>query len=51
MIYILSCILKNTFEAMTFKVEENARTFQGLALNFKDSSRKNGIQGHLKDSP
>ena len=51
MIYILSFILKNIFQAMTFKVKENARTFQGLALKFKDSSRKNGFQGCLKDSP
>ena len=34
MIYILSWItkkhLKSTFQATTFKVEENSRTFQGL---------------------
>ena len=34
---------KNTFQATTFKVEENSRTFQGLAQKFKDFSRKNGI--------
>jgi len=36
---------KNTFQATTFKVEENSRTFQELAKQFKDFSRKNGIQG------
>ena len=44
MIYILSSTsrkaLKNTFQVTTFKVEENARTFQGLAQKFKDFSRK-----------
>ena len=30
---------KNTFQATTFKVEENSRTFQGLPLKFKDFSR------------
>ena len=51
MIYILSSVLdnqkasKNSFQATTFNVEENSRTFQGLAQNFKDFSRKNGIQG------
>ena len=46
MIYILSSVLdnqkasKNSFQATTFKVEENSRTFQGLAQNFKDFSRK-----------
>ena len=53
MIYILSSTsrkaLKNTFQVTTFKVEENARTFQGLAQKFKDFSRKNGIQGLFKD--
>ena len=52
MIYILSSTtrkaLKNTFQATTFKVEENSRTFQGLAQTFKDFSRKNGIQGLFK---
>ena len=42
---------KNSFHATTFKVEENSRTFQGLAQKLKDSSRKNGIQGLLKDFP
>ena len=57
MIYILSSVLdnqkasKNSFQATTFKVEENSRTFQGLAQNFKDFSRKNGIQGLFKDFP
>ena len=32
---------KNTFQATTFKFEENSRTFQGLAQKFKDFSRKN----------
>ena len=32
----------------TFKVEENSRTFQGLAQKFKDFSRNNGIQGLFK---
>ena len=27
---------KHTFQATTFKVEENSRTFQGLAQKFKD---------------
>ena len=40
---------KNSFQATTFKVEENSRTFQGLAQKFKDFSRKNGIQGLFKD--
>ena len=40
--------LKNTFPATTFKLEENSRTFQGLAQNFKDFSRKNEIQGLFK---
>ena len=43
MIYILSSTtrkaLKNTFQATTFKVQENSRTFQGLAQTFKDFSR------------
>ena len=41
--------LKNTFQATTFKVEDNSRTFQGLAQKFEDFSRKNGIQGLFKD--
>ena len=32
----------------TLRVEENSRTFQGLAQKFKDFSRKNGIQGLFK---
>ena len=40
--------LKNTFQATTFKVEDNSRTFQGLAQKFEDFSRKNGIQGLFK---
>ena len=39
---------KNPFHATTFKVEENSRTFQGLSEEFKDFSRKNGIQGLFK---
>ena len=38
MIYILSWTtksIKNSFQATTFKVEENS-TFQGLAQKFKD---------------
>ena len=31
--------LKNTFQATTFKVEENSRTFQGVTPEFKDLSR------------
>ena len=42
---------KNTFQATTFKVEENSGTFQGLAKKFKDLSGKNGIQGLFKDFP
>ena len=55
MIYILlgqpKSIKKNSFQATTFKVEENSRTFQGLAEKFKDFSTKNGIQGLFKDFP
>ena len=42
---------KNSFQATTFKVEENSSSFQGLAQKFKDFSRKNGIQGLFKDFP
>ena len=42
MIYIMSWTtkkhLKNTFQATTFKVEENSRTFQGFHPKFKDFS-------------
>ena len=42
MIYILSWItkkhLQSTFQATTFKVEENSGTFQGLPLKFEDFS-------------
>ena len=53
MIYILSSTtrkaLKNTFQATTFKVQENSRTFQGLAQTFKDFSRASPkIQGLFK---
>ena len=55
MIFILSSTtrkaFKNTLQATTFKVEENSRTFQGLARKFKASPRKNGIQGLFKDFP
>ena len=53
MIYILpwktkKC-QKNTFQVTTFKVEENSRTFQGLAQKFKDFSRTSPkIQGLFK---
>ena len=49
MIYILKTVLdkqkasKDSFPVTTFKVEQNSRTFQGLAQKFKDFSRKNGI--------
>ena len=39
---------KNSFQATTFKVEENSTTFQGFAQKFKDFSSKNGIQGLFK---
>ena len=43
MIYILSWTsiktIKTSFQATTFKVEENSKTFQGLPLKFKDFSR------------
>ena len=32
--------LKNTFQATTFKVEENSRTFKGVAKNFQGVSLK-----------
>jgi len=32
-------------QATTFKVEENSRTFQGIARKFKDFSSKSEIQG------
>ena len=55
MFYILSSTTKkhkkNSFQATTFKVEENSRTFQGLAQKFMEFSRKNGIQGLFKDFP
>ena len=44
MIYILSSVLdnqkasKNSFQATTFKVKENSRTFQGK-MEYKDFSR------------
>ena len=51
-IYILSWdnqkATKNSFQATTFKVEENSSSFQGLAQKFKDFSRKKGIQGLFK---
>ena len=42
---------KNSFQATTFKVEENLRTFHGLAQKFKYFSRKNGIHGLFKAFP
>ena len=54
MSYILSWTtkkhLKNTFQATSFKVEENSRTFEGLAQKFKDFSRKNEIQVIFEES-
>ena len=54
MIYILSSVLdnqkasKNSFQATTFKVEENSRTFQGK-MEFKDFPRTSPkIQGLFK---
>jgi len=41
--------LKNTFEATTFKVEENSQTFQGFAQKCKDFSRTSPkIEGLFK---
>ena len=54
MIYILldnQKASKNSFQATTFKVEQNSRTLQGLAQKFKDFSRKNGIQELFWDFP
>ena len=55
MIYILSWTttnIKNSFQATTFKVEENSRTFQGLPLEFKDFPRScepwNGLGHYMK---
>ena len=53
MIHILSWATqkheKNTFHATKFKVEENSRSFQGLARKFKDFSRTSPkIQGLFK---
>ena len=40
---------KNSFQATTFKVEENSSSFQGLAQKFKDFSRTSPkIQGLFK---
>ena len=45
MIYILSWTTKkhqkNSFQASAFEVEENSRTFQGLAQKFKDFEKWN----------
>ena len=55
LIYDLYSLLDNhkasnhTFQATTFKVEENSRTFRGIAQKFKVFSRENGIQGLFKD--
>ena len=55
MIYILSWTTKKHQIVLSrpphSKLEENSRTFQGLAQKFKDFSRKNGIQGLFKDFP
>ena len=55
MIYNRSSVLdnqkasKDSFQATTFKGEENSRTFQGLAQKFKDFSRTSPkIQGLFK---
>ena len=52
MIYIVldnQTASKNTFQAPTFKVEENSRPFQGLTQKFKDFSRTSPkIQGLFK---
>ena len=42
---------KNTFHATKFKVEENSRTFQGIAQKFKDFSRKIEFKVFLRTSP
>ena len=45
MIYTLSWTTKrdkkNSFQASAFEVEENSRTFQGLAQKFKDFEKWN----------
>ena len=44
MIYTLEqpkSILKNSYHAILFKLEEISKTIQGLAQKFKDFSRKN----------
>ena len=52
MIYILSWTTKKHKKFFrghyTLKVEENSRTFEGLAQKFMDFSKKNGIQGLFK---
>ena len=41
--------IKNTFQATTFNVEENSRTFQGLVQKFKNFPRTSPkIQGLVK---
>ena len=42
---------KNSFQATTFKVEENSRTIQGLAQKFKDFSRKMEFKDFSRASP
>ena len=43
-------VSKNTFQATTLKVEENSRTFQGLAQKFNDFSRTcTEIEGIFKE--
>ena len=54
MIYIVldnQKVSKNSFQATTFKVEENSRTIQGLAQKSKDFLRNNGFQRLFKDFP
>ena len=52
MIYIVldkQIASKNSFQLTTFKVEENSRTFQGLAQKFKGFWGKNGNHRLFKD--
>ena len=56
MVHILSWTTKHHQKTLSMPlnsklVEENSRTFQGLAQKFKDFSRKNGIQGLFKNFP
>ena len=42
---------KNSFQATTFKAEENSRTFQGLTQKFKDFEGKMEFKDVLRPSP